>query len=361
MSEEAERTEEATPKRRQDARDEGRVARSQELAIAASLLGSALVLGGGMPALGQALLDLFGSTLGSLGATELTVESTPLFLRATMGRTMFALAGVCAALAAAGVVLSIVQARGTLTTKPLEPKLDKLNVVTNAKNLLRPQQLVELLKSLLKLGIVAWAVWRALGTAMPEAASLVQQEPLGLADFVRRYALRLMLTAGGAYLALAVADYAWQWWQFEKGLRMSKEEVRQEYKESEGDPHVKGRRKQVARQYARKQMLADVKRADVVVVNPVHIAVAIRYAPDLAPAPVVVAMGKLLLAERIKDIAREAGVPIVENKPVARALIKSARVGTIIPVEMYVAVAEILAFVIRTRASRGRWAGSAVA
>lgn len=361
MSDEAERTEEATPKKRQDARDEGRLAKSQELAIAASLLGSALVLGGGMPALGHSLLELFGSTLGSLGAVELTVESTPLFLRATTGRTMMALAGVCAALALAGVVLSVAQARGTLTTKPLEPKFDKLNVVTNAKNLLSARQLVELLKSLAKLGIVAWAVWRALESAMPEAASLVQQEPLGLADFVRRYALRLMLTAGGAYLALAVADYAWQWWQFEKGLRMSKEEVKNEHKETEGDPHVKGRRRQIARQMARRQMLADVKTADVVVVNPVHIAVAIRYDPAFAPAPVVVAMGKLLLAERIKDIAREAGVPIVENRPVARALIKSARVGTIIPVEMYVAVAEILAFVIRTRASRGSWAGSAVA
>jgi flagellar biosynthesis protein FlhB len=359
MSEGAERTEEATPKRRQEARDEGRLAKSQELTIAASLLGSALVIGSALPMLGQALLDLFGGSLSSLHTMTPTAEGAAVMFRTAAGKTMAATATVLASLAAAGIALSVAQAKGTFSTKAITPKWERIDPSKNLKNLFTARQLAELFKSLAKLAIVGFAVYMSLRRAMPEAAALVQQEPIGLAVFVKRYAVRLLLTAGGAYLALAAADYLFQWWQFERGLRMSREEVKQEFKESEGDPHVKQRRKTIARQYARKQMLTDVKDADVVIVNPVHIAVAIRYDISIAPAPVVVAMGKLLLAERIKELAADAGVPIVENRPVARALIKSARVGTIIPVEMYVAVAEILAFVIRSRASRGSWVGSA--
>lgn len=142
---------------------------------------------------------------------------------------------------------------------------------------------------------------------------------------------------------------------------MSKEELKQEDKQQNGDPHVKGRRRQVARSYARRQMLRDVPKADVIIVNPTHIAIAIRYDPTLAPAPIVLAIGQRLVAERIKAIALQAGVPIVQNIPVARALVKTARVGTLIPVEMYLAVAEILAYVLKTRATRGSWIGSASA
>ncbi|HYD52452.1 MAG TPA: EscU/YscU/HrcU family type III secretion system export apparatus switch protein [Gemmatimonadaceae bacterium] len=359
MADDMERTEEATPRRREQAQEEGRFAKSQELAVAATLLGSALVLTSVMPLLGVALRDLMGGSLASLHAVTPTPDGIAALVRLSAGKTMAATAAVLASLAATGIALSILQAKGTFSLKPLEPKFERIDPLKNAKNLLSTRQLVELVKSLAKLALVGAAVYASLRRAMPDAAALAQQEPIGLVHFVQRNAVRLLLTAGGAYLVLAVADYLWQWWQFEKGLRMSKEEVKQEHKESEGDPHIKQRRKTIARQYARRQMLQDVQSADVVVVNPVHIAVAIRYDPTSAPAPVVVAMGKLLLAERIKELAAAAGVPIVENRPVARALIKSARVGTIIPVELYVAVAEILAFVIRSRATRGSWAGSA--
>ncbi len=142
---------------------------------------------------------------------------------------------------------------------------------------------------------------------------------------------------------------------------MSKEEVKQENKQQNGDPHVKHRRRQIARSYARRQMMRDVPKASVIIVNPTHIAIAIQYDPALAPAPIVLAMGQRLVAERIKAIALESGVPIVRNVPVARALIKTARVGTMIPVDLYMAVAEILAYVLRSRDSRGSWAGSAMA
>jgi len=171
----------------------------------------------------------------------------------------------------------------------------------------------------------------------------------------------MLATAGGAYLCLAAGDYIWQWWQFEQSIRMTKEEVKQEHKQNDGDPQIKQRRRAMARSYARRQMMKDVPKADVVIVNPTHIAIAIKYDPTVAPAPYVLAIGQRKIAERIKAIAAEAGVPIVQNKPLARALLKTAKVGTLIPYELYMAVAEVLAFVLRTRGTRGSWQGSALA
>jgi flagellar biosynthesis protein FlhB len=182
---------------------------------------------------------------------------------------------------------------------------------------------------------------------------LSQTSQLGFLFVVKRYSVRMLATAGGAYLALAAGDYVWQWWQYEKSLRMTKEEVKQEHKANEGDPHIKQRRRAIARSYARKQMMKDVPKADVVIINPTHIAIAIKYDASLAPAPVVLAIGMNKVAERIKEIARESGVPMVENRPLARALLKTAKVGTMIPYELYMAVAEVLAFVLRTRGRLG--------
>ena len=156
---------------------------------------------------------------------------------------------------------------------------------------------------------------------------------------------------------MALADYLFQLWQYEKELRMTKAELKQELRQSEGDPLVKQRMRSMARGFARRQMFRDVPKADVIIANPTHIAVALKYDPLLAPAPVVLAMGQRKVAERIKQIAFESGVPVIENRPLARALLAGAHVGVMIPAELYAAVAEVLAFVIRQRAERG-WRGS---
>ena len=165
--------------------------------------------------------------------------------------------------------------------------------------------------------------------------------------------MRLFVTAGLAYLFVAAADYAFQFWQHLRSMRMTKDEVRRELKMQDGDPLLKSRQRSIARSRARRQMFADVPKADVVIVNPTHIAIALRYDPLAAPAPIVLAMGQRLIAERIKALAHEHGVPVIENKPLARALLAAARVGMMIPAELYIAVAEVLAFVIRQRAQRG--------
>ena len=176
---------------------------------------------------------------------------------------------------------------------------------------------------------------------------------MALLVVVRKYSVGMLRTAGLAYLALAGLDYGFQMWQHQKSLRMTKEEVKQEHKNSEGDPMVKSRMRALARQRARQQMFRDVPKADVVLVNPVHIAVALRYDPEKAPAPFVVAAGRRKVAERIKALAFESDVPVVENVPLARALIKSVKVGMTIPAELYLAVAEVLAYVMRQKAGNG--------
>ena len=172
--------------------------------------------------------------------------------------------------------------------------------------------------------------------------------------------MRILASAGGAYLFLALADYAFQVWQHERQLKMSREELRKEQKEMEGDQVMKVRRRTMGRQLARRRMLLAVSEADVVITNPTHLAIALKYDPNEASAPVVLAMGARKMAFRIREIAKANGVAIVENKPLARALWATARVGLPIPVELYVAVAEVLAFVIRTRRSRRPWTGNEV-
>jgi flagellar biosynthetic protein FlhB len=350
---EAERTEDATPKRRDEAREEGRIPKSQELTIAVSLLGSAMAISALTPMMGRSLLNTLGEGLSQIGTLRVDVESAPLILRDTFMKAGSATLALLLALAAATLAIAALQARGVFSIKALSPKFNRLNPAENIKNIVGVRTIVELFKSLAKVAIVGFAVWGSIKTAIPESVSLSQMSQLGFLFLVKKYAIRMLASAGAAYLALAAADYIYQWWQHEQSLKMTKEEVKQEMKQNDGDPHIKQRRRALARQYARKQMMKDVPKADVVIVNPTHIAIAIKYDPSIAPAPYVLAIGMNKVALRIKEIAAEHGVPMVENRPVARALLKSAKVGTMIPYEMYMAVAEVLAFVIRTRGKLG--------
>ena len=216
------------------------------------------------------------------------------------------------------------------------------------------------MKSILKLVIIGAVLTAVVQRAMDDVPTLAQQGPHALGTLFTSYAVRILASAGGAYLFLALADYAFQVWQHERQLKMSREELRKEQKEMEGDQVMKVRRRTMGRQLARRRMLLAVSEADVVITNPTHLAIALKYDPNEASAPVVLAMGARKMAFRIREIAKANGVAIVENKPLARALWATARVGLPIPVELYVAVAEVLAFVIRTRRSRRPWTGNEV-
>lgn len=359
MSEQAgERTEEATPRKRQEARDEGRIPRSQELTTAAALLTMAFALNTIVPHVASRLMATMGSGLASAGDPAFSAESAVRMLQGLGWQTLGTIALIACAMAGVALLVNAGQARGVVSFKPIMPQWERVSPAAGAKRIFGKQAGVELLKSLIKLVIVGVAIRAALGgDAMRDIVGTAQASPSGMLEVVRHYSVKLVMTAGIAYLALALADYLWQYWQFTQQLRMTKEEVKQEMKNQEGDPLLKQRMRSMARQKARRQMFRDVPKADVVIVNPTHRAIALQYDPTRAPAPIVLAMGQRKVAERIKKIALEHGIPVVENRPLAIALIKQARVGMVIPIELYLAVAEVLAFVLRQRAERNaRWA-----
>lgn len=364
MSQESfqERTEAPTPKKREDSHKKGQVPRSQEVNSAFLLLAGAAAISAAAPGLGRTVSDVFGTAILGVTAPPVGVDGHAAFVNALGMRTLTGIAPFLLALAATMVAVSAAQARGVLSMEPLKPQWSKLDPIKKIPKIWGWKAVAELAKSILKLTLVGVVVWAAARSAVPHLPALSQQMPPALLAFIQRFSVRLLTAAGLAYLVLAMADYAYQLWEHEKELKMSKEEIRKELKESEGDQVMKVRRRTMARQMARRRMILSVSEADVVVTNPTHIAVALKYDPQKWDAPVVLAMGERKLAQRIKEMAREHNVPTVENKPLARALLATARVGQPIPVELFVAVAEILAWVFRQSSYRPgdrapRWQG----
>jgi len=344
-----ERTEQATPHKRDEARREGQVPRSQELTTAAALLGSAAVLASTARSMAASLRDLMAYGLTTMAEPPSGAAGVVTLLHTMGGKALVALAPTVLAITVITFTVAALQARGVFTTKPLGPKWERLDPMANGRRMLGTQPWVNLARALLKLAIVALATWAALRTALPDVIGLPQVSVSALPAVLRQHTLHLATIAGLTYMALAAADYGYQIWSHEKSLRMTKTEIKLEMKQNEGDPMLKARRRSMARSMARRQMFKDVPTADVVITNPTHIAVALRYDPVSVPAPVVLAMGQRKVAERIKALAAESGVPMVENRPLARALLATAHVGMVIPADLYAAVAEVLAFVIRQR------------
>jgi flagellar biosynthesis protein FlhB len=344
-----ERSEQATPRRRLEAREKGQVPRSVELNVAVLLLGSALVVAALAPMLGQAVLTTFEYGIFVAAAGPLDAHSAVALVRGIGVKVLAALIAFLSAISGVALLIAAGQARGVLTVKPLEPKWERIDPLPNLKRMLGSQPWMELLKSLLKLLVVGVAVHFSLRAAWPDAMTLAMTSPIGMLDLVRRYSVRLLLTAGSCYLVLAALDYVYQMWRHEKNLRMTKQEVKQEVKQSEGDPLVKARMRSMGRELARGQMLKDVRKADVIITSNAQVAIAVRYDPARSDAPVVLAIGQRELAGRIRAIALEAGVPMAEDGALARALLPAARVGAAIPSELFMAVAEVLASMIRER------------
>jgi flagellar biosynthetic protein FlhB len=347
-----EKTEAPTPRRRDEARKEGRIPRSTELTTSFVLLGSAVLLNMIGPSLASQIMSVFTFGIGSVGAGALDLDGSVALVRSLGWRVLGVLGTWGASLMAIGILVAGPQARGVVSAKPLMPDPSRMSPAKNIKRVMGVQSIVELIKSIAKLVLIAFVVKSALGAAWNDIMALAQSAPFAFLLVIKKYVVRLLMTSGLAYLALAAFDYVWQVYQFEQTLKMSRDEIKQENKQQEGDPLNKQRLRSFGRSLARRQMFRDIPKADVVITNPTHIAVALIYDPDKAPAPIVIAIGQRKVAERIKAVARQHGIPCVENKPLARALLATARVGSIIPSELYVAVAEILAFVIRRRLAR---------
>jgi flagellar biosynthesis protein FlhB len=360
MADETDKTEDPSAKRLSDEREKGNIPRSPELTTAAMLFGSAVIFANVAPAMGRHLIETMSAMLYNAGANLRAPQDLLLDVISLGWNTLGKLSLLLGAFASIAFVTTALQSRGILSTKPLEPTLRRMNPLTNLKRVFGTQGLADLVKSLVKLVIIGSVVYSAVDDMWRDVLGIAQTGPMGVALLFERHAIGLLRHAGIVFVALGAADYAFQWWRWHKSLMMSKQEIKDEARNADGDPMNKQRIRTAQRALTRKRMLSAVPTADVVIVNPVHIAVAIKYDPMVAPAPIIVAIGQRKIAEKIKQIAFENGVPVVENIPVARALLASkAAPGTQIPIELYVAVAEVLAFVMRQKAKFGRsWAGS---
>jgi flagellar biosynthetic protein FlhB len=347
-----ERTEQPSARRREQARDQGRVAFSPDLTAAAALLAGlgAVVLTAG-PAVTSAV-EMFARGLVVSGREDLTID-------AALGLALHALAGA-GRLAwpfllgplLVGAAVHLAQTRATVTTEGLKPRWERLAPGTNLRRLLGPRGAVGLLKALLKLAVVGWVAVATLSAdwSMLMGAGLDGGEARLAA--VGAVIARIWLRVGIGYLLLAAFDYGFLWWRHEQSLRMTKEEARQETRETEANPALRQRVRTLHGKMVSRRMMAAVKTADVVVRNPTHVAVALAYKAGRMRAPRVVAKGERLLALRIIEVAQEARVPVVENRPLARALFTAVDIGRDVPPTLYRAVAEVLAYVYSLRGGR---------
>lgn len=346
-----ERTEKATPKKRKDARERGQVRKSAEVVTAATML----LLFGALRLLGPGIWERAGLVLkaaltGQLFSGEtLPTSDIPWLLAQASLQFGMAILPILAVAVAGGVAMNLLQVGFLFSSKALQPKLDRLNPLKGLKRIFSVHTLFELGKALLKvilIGVIAYGKYTAAVERFGASAGMDPAEAIGLVWFL---ITDTGLAVGLALLLLAGLDYFYQWWKYEKDLRMTKYEVKLEYKQQEGDPQVKGRIKQKQRQMAMLRMMQAVPEADVVITNPTHYAVALKYDEAKAAAPVVTAKGQGFVAQKIKEVAKEHGVEIVENKPVAQGLYAMCEIGSEVPYELYQAVAEVLAYVYKLR------------
>jgi len=346
------RTEKPTPRKRREARKKGKVPRSREVTTAFLLLAGGGVIAVGGASLSRTVGRVFREATMAMTALPVGPDASARWLASLVRITLLGIAPVIALLTLVALLTAGAQGQGVLTTEPLKPQWERLAPWKNIPRIWGWKALAELGKSLLKFGVLLLGLGVVAAGLRDPVILLIQQPLTQVVELVRDGAARILFTAGATYLLVAAADYAFELWRHERSLRMTRQQVKRERKDTEGDPNVKARRRSMGQALARRRMILAVSEADVVVTNPVHVAVALRYQPEKAPAPVVLAMGERKLARRIRKQARDAGVPIVENPPVARALFRSCEPGSPIPAELYVAVAEILAYVFRTHPGR---------
>jgi flagellar biosynthesis protein FlhB len=346
------KTEKPTPKRRQQARDEGQVARSQDLSGAVGLAFgfAALVLTG--PRFWDACAGMMRETFAAMADPSIvTVQG----LGPLLGGGALAVATASAPLMLtcllAGVVINVVQVGWKPSAKAMKPRPGRLNPLKGAKQVFGPHGLVEGGKSLLKVGAVGGIVALIVFPRMNQLAGLVGIPPEVLGAELMRNIRDIAIWATAAYLAIGIGDFFYQRHRHEKQLKMSRDEVKREAKDQDVPAEVRTMLRRKQREQARARMMDDVATADVVVTNPTHYAVALRY-DGSSPAPKVVAKGKDLLAKRIRELAAEHGVPVIPDPPLARALHRSVEVGHEISEDLFQAVAQVLAYVYRQAGRR---------
>ena len=346
-----EKTEEPTSKKLEDARKDGQVAKSKEIANAFGLLSLFLVMKLYLGTMGTRFLELFSAVYGQIPDVvkmyngNLPVASMQVLIRSMMLRLLLILAPVLLVGVAVAFVCDVVQVKWKPTAKPLKPKFSKLNPIKGFGRLFSANSIMELLKSILKLGLIGYMVYSYLKDRVSDIFLLYDISLNQAIGLIGEVVIDLGIRIAAIYMVIAFLDFAYQKWKFKQDMKMTKQEVKDEYKNQEGDPQVKSKQRQRMREASMRRMMQQLPEADVVITNPTHYAVAIKYDADKYDAPYVLAKGENYLAQRIKDVAKENDIEIVENKPLARMLYANVEVGGFVPPELYQAVAEVLAFV----------------
>lgn len=343
-----EKTEEATPKKRQDAKNKGQVGRSIEISSTFIILIAFLAL----KILGQNIYDEISRftvyILSNIPQEGFTADIMgELFINISMVLLKTALP-IMLSIMVTGLIINYFQVGFIFTFEPIMPKLSKLDPLEGFKRMFSKRSLVELIKSIIKIVVVGYFIILFL---REESMKLPRLMGIGLTDSMHLLSsliFTMVFKITAVMMILSILDYYYQKWEHSESLKMSKQEVKEEYKQSEGNPQIKGKIKERQRAMAMQRMMKEIPKADVVITNPTHFAVAIKYEKGMA-APIVVAKGQDLIAKRIREIAQEAKVMIVENKPLARALYSSTDIGDIIPPELYKSVAEVLAHVYKIK------------
>ncbi len=346
-----EKTEPATEKKLREAREDGKVAKSKELTSAFDLIVLFLVLkifiswvGGGFIEAYQYVYKTIPEFVTAMSA-EASVHEVSVYLQSIFWMMLKLVAPFFAFGFVITIIISIIQVGWKVSAKPLKPKGDKFNPISGFKRIFSKDSVFELFKSILKIGVVIYVAYISIRDEADDIFILYDM-PLNQAlalcgDVIINAGLKISLV----YLVVGLADFIYQKHRFNEEMKMTKQEVKDEYKNTEGNPEIKGRQRQRMREASRQRMMQDVPKADVVITNPTHLAVAIKYDAETAKAPIVLAKGEDFLAQKIREAAKEHNIEIVENKPLARMLYANVDIGAEIPPELYQAVAEILAMV----------------
>ncbi|MBU8910546.1 MAG: flagellar biosynthesis protein FlhB [Desulfobacterales bacterium] len=348
-----EKTEQATPKKREDAKKKGQVAKSRDASSVGVLLACLIFFWFGTSGMIEKMMSLTRWLLTQSSQFNINSNNIQGFSIGLIYKIFAILSPLFLTAFSIALLANYLQVGFVLSAESVQPKLSKIDPIKGFQKLFSIRSLVELAKNIFKISIVGFVVYMTIMGEIENILPLMDQSVWGILIYIGEVAFKIILRVCLVLIILAVFDYIYQKWEFEKNLKMSKQDVKDETKQTEGNPLIKARIKRLQRDAARKRMMAGIPEADVVITNPTHLAVALRYDQTSVSAPKVIAKGAGFIAENIKDIARKNNIPIVNNKPLARVLYKRVDVDEMIPANLYRAVAEVLAFVYSMKMKQG--------
>ncbi len=340
------RTEKASPKKRRDERKKGNIYKSQDVTNALSILAVFVVLNKLSPFIFKYMSQVMYKYFTSIKTTtEMTVDKGLLIIRDCFIALFLTAGPIILVALLVGVLATGAQTRFLFSKDALKPKFSRLSPLKGIKRIVSLRSVVELFKSIIKAVIIGSVIFQSYKSIASNTVKLMSMDIFNSVVYVLQSVYNLVIRLSIAFIAIAIFDYLYQWWEYERNIKMTKQEVKEEYKQTEGDPVMRGRIKDAQRKMAQQRMMQQVPQADVIVKNPTHFAIALKYDIDKNAAPIVVAKGQDHVALRIIEEAEKHNIPMMEDKPLARMLYKEVEIGREIPPQFYTAIAEVLAWV----------------